>query len=150
MLYSKLQADLIDAMKSGDAAKRDLLRMLQSNLKNLVINQKLELNDEVVIRQLRKEIKSRQDSITAFESANRHELVAKEAAEIALIEPYLPAEIDDSLVQARIKELISEHQLSGPSSLGRLIGLLKQEYGEGVNPARLAELAKTALSIEQT
>ncbi len=149
MLYSKLQADLIAAMKSGDTAKRDLLRMLQSNLKNLVINQNLELTDEVVIRQLRKEIKSRQDSIAAFKAANRDELAANEEAEIALIEPYLPAEIDDAKLQTRINELISEHQLAGVSALGKLIGLLKQEYGESVNPARLASLAKTALGLEQ-
>lgn len=125
MLKEQIIADLKNAMKTGDAARRDVLRMLDSAIKNVEIEKKKRetgLSEEEILEVIARSVKQRQDSIRQFEEGGRQDLAEKEKAELEFILPYLPAQLSQEEVEAVVKNVIAELGLSAPSDLGKVMG----------------------------
>ncbi len=128
-LSDQLRNDLTQALKDKDAQKAQVLRMVVSSIKNEQINQKKDsLEDKEILVVLQKEAKKRKDSIEAYEKGGRPELAASEKEELELIANYLPAQLSEEDVRAKVKEIISKAETTdfGPL-MGQVMGQLKDQ-----------------------
>ena len=107
-LKDTIVSDLTEAMKAKDAARLSTLRMVKANLMNRQIDKGGELTDDEVIKALQSLVKQRRDSVEQYEKAGRDELAAKEKAEIAVIENYLPQSASAADIEAAVAAAITE------------------------------------------
>jgi uncharacterized protein len=107
-LKDQLMNDLKDAMRSGDALRRETIRMARSAVKNAEINRMGELDDAGVQDVLRKEIKQRRESAEEYTKGKRPELAEKELAEVALLEAYLPQQMSPEEIETEVRGIIAE------------------------------------------
>ena len=105
MLTDKLKLDLTDATKSGDAVRRDTLRLLLSAMNYKQIDLQHDLSDEEVLAVINSEAKKRRESILAYETNNRPELAVSEKAELLVLESYLPKQLSEEEIRAEIATL---------------------------------------------
>ncbi|MEM7307100.1 MAG: GatB/YqeY domain-containing protein [Planctomycetota bacterium] len=130
-LQERIQSDLKDAMRSGDTETRDTLRMTVAALKNKRIELGREPDETEALQVLQKAVKTRQDSATQYDDANRPELAAKERAEIGVLERYLPAKKSDDEVEAIVAAAIEESGASSKADLGRVMkAVMAKHRGE--------------------
>lgn len=125
MLKQQILDDLKTAMKAGDTARRDVLRMLDSMVKNVEIEKKKRetgLSDDEVRDVVTKAVKQRKDAALQFESGNRTDLAEKEKAEIEILSVYLPAQLDEKIVREIILGVISELGVTDVSAMGKVMG----------------------------
>ncbi len=120
-MNEKISLDLKDAMKSGDKFKLSVLRMLKSALQLESISKKHELTDEEVMTVLKKQVKTRKDSITEFEKYNKTEEIEKLNQEIEILNTYLPAEMTEEEVNKIIDEVFNELNPTGMKDMGRIM-----------------------------
>src|SRR5436305_1671433 len=113
-LRAQLQADLKDAMRARDEVLRETIRYLNAALKNAEIAALRPLSDDEANTVLIGQIKQRRDSIDQFKAAGRHDLVAKEEAELAVLQVYLPPPPDEREVAAAIEEAMKDTGATGP------------------------------------
>lgn len=124
-LYETIHGDLKDAMKAGDATRRDTIRLLESALKNEAIEKRkpvMELADEEVVAVLRKLAKQRRESAESYRAGGREDLAVKEDAELALISGYLPTAMSESDIRALVAEAKAETGASSKADFGKLMG----------------------------
>ncbi|MEX0787091.1 MAG: GatB/YqeY domain-containing protein [Dehalococcoidia bacterium] len=126
-LKQQLTDHLKDALRAGDAPRRDTLRLLLSSLHNAEIEAGDELDDAAVLGVLAKEAKQRRESIEEFKKAARQELVDREEAELALIAAYLPEQLTREEIVAAARTIIEETGASGPQDLGKVMPALMQQ-----------------------
>jgi uncharacterized protein YqeY len=144
-LKEQLNADLRDAMRSGDEMRKTTLRLLLSAIRNAEIPpemteaeaatasaQREELDDAAVQEIIRRQVKQRRDSIDAYTKANRPDLVAREEAEAGVLTAYLPAQMSREEIAAVAREVIARLGASGPADKGKVM------------PAVIAELKDRA------
>ena len=105
-LESKIKEDLKEAMRKGDSVTRDVLRMLTSDIKNEAMKVRKELEDKDVLGVVRKNIKSRKDSIEQFVNGGREDLADKEREELAILEKYQPEQMSEDEVRSAVKKAI--------------------------------------------
>jgi uncharacterized protein YqeY len=107
-LKQKLTDDLKQAMKGGDTVKRSVIRLVMAAIKNAEIAKQKSLEDGDILGVIAKEIRQRQESIEAFKSGNRADLVAQEEAEMAILEGYMPAQMSREEIIAEARKVIAE------------------------------------------
>jgi uncharacterized protein YqeY len=107
-LKQKLTDDLKQAMKGGDTVKRSVIRLVMAAIKNAEIAKQKALEDGDILGIIAKEIRQRQESIEAFKSGNRADLAAKEEAEKAILEAYMPAQLSREEIVAEARKVIAE------------------------------------------
>ena len=120
----RLDADLKDAMRAKDAAKLGVLRMLKSALKYAVIEKsgaEGELDDAATTQVIRKQVKQRQDSIESFEKGGRPELVAKEKAELEILNSYLPQSLGIEELAKLVRDTIAEVGATSKAQMGAVM-----------------------------
>jgi uncharacterized protein YqeY len=122
-LRDKINEDLTAAMKSKDSLRLSVLRMMKTAIKNREIELRAELEDAQSIQVLSTLIKQRRDSVEQFTSGGRPELADKEAAEIKIIEAYLPAAVSDDEIERVVDEVVRETGAASPKDIG---GVMKQ------------------------
>lgn len=105
-LESKIKEDLKEAMRKGDSVTRDVLRMLTSDIKNEAMKVRKELEDKDVLCVVRKNIKSRKDSIEQFVNGGREDLADKEREELAILEKYQPEQMSEDEIRSAVKKAI--------------------------------------------
>jgi uncharacterized protein len=121
-LEDAIGQDYIAAMKSRDTLRSSTLSFLRAQVKNLKIDKKVEqVADEDVIAIIKKQIKQRQESITQFEKGARPDLAEKEKAELAILQPYLPAEMSIEAINALVEEVIKSTGASSIKDMGRVM-----------------------------
>lgn len=146
MLHEQLNKDYVTAMKARDTVKSATLNFLRAQIKNVVIDKKVEiLDDESVITVIKKQIKQRQDSIEQFDKAGRQELVEKEKAEMAILKSYLPAELTEEELKAMVKDAIKEVQASSVKDMGRVIKAVQEKTKGSADNRVVSEIVKAAL-----
>ena len=123
-LRERLQADTTAAMRSGDALRRDVLRMAQNTMYNIEKAKKVTLSEDEVLGVLTREVKTRRESVEAFRSGGREDLASKEEAEIAILAGYLPEQLDDTAIEALVAEAIAATGASSARDLGKVMGWL--------------------------
>jgi uncharacterized protein YqeY len=124
-IKEKIQSDLKAAMKAGETEKRDVIRMLDSSIKNAEIEKgKREegLNDEEVIELVSRAIKQRKDSISQYEQGGRDDLAKKEEGEVEYLSVYLPEQLSEEDLKSVINDVISETGASSKADMGRVMG----------------------------
>jgi uncharacterized protein YqeY len=136
------------AMKAHDAPRVSTLRMILARLKDLDIAARpaAEISDDAVTAALRGMVKSRRESVDLYRQGNRPELVAKEEAEIAVIEGFLPQQMDPAAVAAAVDAAIAETGATGPKDMGRVMAALKAKHAASLDMARATPLVKARLA----
>lgn len=140
-LQERIVSDLTAAMKAKEAERLSALRMVKANLMNRQIEKGSELTDDEVTKALHTLVKQRRDSIEQYEKAGRTELAEKEAAEIAVIEKYLPQAASDSEIRAAVDVAVAETGATSIKDIGRVMKAAmanlagKMADGKAVNEA---------------
>jgi uncharacterized protein YqeY len=150
MLREKFNEALKDAMRAKDARKVGTLRLINAALKDKDIEArglgKAPLNDEEVLALLQKMIKQRNDSIEAYEKAGRADLVAQEQEEKAIIEAYLPQQMDLEEVKAAVKVVIASTGAASVKDMGKVMGELKAKFAGKMDFSKANGVVKELLS----
>lgn len=120
-LLQTIEAQMKDAMRAHDSARLGTLRLIKAALVNKAVEKGRELDDAEGQQVLRSLVKQRHDSIEAFEKGNRPDLVAKERAELAVLESYLPPPVDVAEVERAVAEAIAATGASSPKDLGKVM-----------------------------
>jgi len=123
-ILNDINNDLKEAMRSKEELKLSTLRMITAALKNkkIELGNKNELTDEEAAGVLKTEVKKRRDSASVYETGNRNDLAEKEKAEIAILEKYMPAMMDEAEVEKIAKDVIASLGETGPKDFGKIMG----------------------------
>ncbi|HKU90267.1 MAG TPA: GatB/YqeY domain-containing protein [Steroidobacteraceae bacterium] len=124
-LKERISEDMKTAMRSGEKDRLAVIRLLQAAIKQREVDERITLDDAQVTSVLEKMIKQRKESVVAFEKGGRADLVAKENAEIAVLQPYLPAQLSDAELDALIAEAISSTGAASIKDMGKVMGVVK-------------------------
>jgi uncharacterized protein YqeY len=124
-LKERITEDMKTAMRSGEKDRLAVIRLLQAAIKQREVDERIMLDDAQVTSVLEKMIKQRKESIVAFEKGNRADLVAKETSEIAVLQPYLPAQLSDAELDALISEAIASTGAASIKDMGKVMGIVK-------------------------
>jgi uncharacterized protein YqeY len=150
MIRDDIKTALVTAMKSGDKAATGTLRLIQSALKNRDIELRTGTapadDDQLVTEVLQKMIKQRRESVELYRKGNREELAATEEAEIAVIERFLPQQLNEDEAKAAIQAIIAETGASSMKDMGRVMALVKERHATSIEPARASGLVRSALA----
>jgi uncharacterized protein YqeY len=119
-----MQSDITAAMRSGDALRRDTLRMAESAVYNAEKRDRRTYSDDEVAAVLAREVKTRRESVEAFRKGAREDLAAKEEAEIAILSGFLPEQLSEAEVAALVAEAIAATDATTPKDLGKVMGWL--------------------------
>ena len=150
MIRDDIKAALVTAMKSGDKAGTQTLRMVSSAIKNRDIELRTASgggdDDAMVTEVLQKMIKQRRESVALYRQGGREELAATEEAEIAVIERFLPAQLSDEEARAAIAGIVAETGANSMKDMGKVMAAVKDRLGTSIEPARASGLVKAALA----
>lgn len=133
-------------MRSGDALRRDVLRMAQNAVYAVEKREKRTPTDDDVAAILTREVKTRRESVEAFRKGGREELAAKEEAEIAILTEYLPEQLDDDAIRGLIDEAIAATGATSARDLGKVMGWLSPRTRGRADGRRVSELVAQALA----
>lgn len=146
MLFDTINKDYIGAMKAKDKVKSGTLNFLRAQLKNQVIEKRVDkLEDADVITIIKKQIKQRQDSISQYEQAGRTDLVDQEKAEFDVLKAYLPEELSTDQVQKIIDEVIQETGANSMKDMGSVMKAVQAKTAGNADNKVVSELVKAAL-----
>ena len=155
MIRDDIKAALITAMKGGDKAGTATLRLVQSAIKNRDIEARAPQSrdgvapaddDTLVVEVLQKMVKQRRESIEMFVKGARQELADNEAAEIAVIEAFLPTQMDEATTAAAIEAIKAELGASGMKDMGRVMAELKARHATTLDMSKASAAVKAALT----
>lgn len=142
----RISEDLKAAMKGKDADRLSTLRMVKTALKNREIDKMEALTDEESIKVLQSLVKQRRDSIEQYQQAGRIQLAEKEAAEIKVIEEYLPAALDEAAIARVVEETISETGASSMKEMGAVMkAVMAKLAGQTVDGKAVNQIVKSKL-----
>ena len=150
-MLEQLRTDLNTAMKDRDQLKTSTIRMVLSAVQvaSVAGDEAAELTDAEVTAVLRSEAKRRNEAAELYENAGRAEQAASERNELAVIEAYLPAAMDDATLQGIVDEEIAaarEAGAEGPKAMGQVIKAVKDRVGDGADGGRIAGVVKASLA----
>lgn len=149
-LKEQLRADLTSAMKSRDELTRDTLRMTLAAVMTAEVSGSAahELSDEDVLAVIRREVNKRNESAETYSAAGRQELADRELAEAAVLDSYLPSQLDDDVVRALVAAAIESSGARGPRDMGKVMGPARHSAGAQVDGKRLAaEVSRQLTSL---
>jgi hypothetical protein len=145
-LQDKIQADLSEAMRSKDALRLSVLRMMKAAVKYKEIEKMKDLDQGEVIAVLNTLVKQRKDSIEQFRKGGREELARKEESEIKVIEEYLPAAASEDEIRGAIEEAVRETGASSVKDMGKVMkAALARLAGKGADGSRVSQMVKERL-----
>ena len=145
-LRDRIQSDVATAMRSGDALRRDVLRMTQSAAYNLEKRERRTLSDDDYAAVLSKEVKTRRESVEAFRKGAREDLAAKEEAEIAILSEYLPQQLTEDEIGALVDEAVAATGATSARDMGKVMGWLSPKTRGRADGKRVSELVARALA----
>ena len=150
MIRDDIKAALITAMKAKETATVGTIRLIQAAIKNRDIEARTgasPADDDVLVSEvLQKMVKQRRESIAMFESGGRPELAAAEAAELVVIEGFLPRQMDEAESAAAIAALVAEAGATSVKDMGRVMALVKERLAGQIDMSRASAQVKAALS----
>ena len=150
MIRDDIKSALVTAMKSGDKEGTAAIRLIQAAIKNRDIELrtgKAPDDDDVLVSEvLQKMVKQRRESIALYEQGNRPELAAAEAAEVAVIERFLPKMMDEAETAAAIDAIKAEIGATSVKDMGRVMAELKTRHAGKLDMSKASALVKAALS----
>lgn len=144
-LLEKLTQDLVDGQKARDSIRVATLRFLISGINNAKIAKGRDLNDQEVEQEIAKEAKRHTESILAYETAGRDDLVTKEKKELEIIQSYLPEPLSDGEIENYVKEAIAALGAKSIADMGNVIKSVMSSAGPKADGAKVAQIAKRIL-----
>ena len=145
-LRERLHDDTTAAMRSGDALRRDVLRMAQNAIYNLEKAKKVTLTEDEVIGVLAKEVKTRRESVEAFRNGGREDLASKEEAEIAILQDYLPQALSEDEVRVLVDEAVVATGAASARDMGKVMGWLSPKIRGRADGKLVSGLVAQALA----
>jgi uncharacterized protein YqeY len=145
-LKQQIAEDMKDAMRKGEAKRRDAIRLLQAAIKQREVDERIALDDAAIIAVIEKMLKQRRDSIAQYESANRHDLAEAEKYEVGVLQAYMPQPLSESEVKAAVSNAIESIGANGQQDIGRVMAVLKAELSGRADMGKVSSLVKMKLS----
>lgn len=145
-IKDRLVADMKDSMRSGNKDRLATIRLILAAVKQVEVDQRIELQDADLLVILDKMGKQRRDSIEQFEKADRKDLIAIEQAELAIISEFLPAALSEQEISDLINEAITQTKASSMKDMGAVMGVLKPQLQGRADMAAVSKLIKSTLS----
>jgi len=146
LLKDQITEDMKTAMRARDSERLGTIRLLLAACKQKEVDERVVLDDVLVIAIIDKMIKQRKDSIEAFTKAARQDIADKEAQEITVLTAYLPARLSADEVLAVVKAIVAEHSASGPGDMGKVMGAAKAKLAGKADMGHVSSAVKTALA----
>ncbi len=148
-LRTRFMEEMKASMKAGDAPRTSTIRMVMARLKDTDIASRPtgvdKVPDEQIIAMLRSMVKSRRESVEMYTQGNRPELAAKEEAEIAVIETFLPQQMDDAAMQAAVDAAVAEAGATSIKEMGKVMAVLKAKYAATLDMGKAGPMVKARL-----
>lgn len=144
-LKERITGDMTAAMKAKDAARLSTLRMVKAAVQNREIEKGSELSDEETTKALQSLVKQRRDSVEQYERAGREELAARERAEIAVIEEYLPRAATPEEIERAVAEAIAETGASSMKEMGAVMKAAQARLGGAADGRAVSEVVRRRL-----
>ena len=145
-LKDRITEDMKTAMRAKDAARLLTIRGLLAACKQCEVDERIVLDDVAVIAIIDKLVKQRKDSISQFTAGNRQDLVDKEAAELRVLEAYLPQRLGADEVAAEVAKVVAELGASGPGDMGKVMGAVKTRLAGKADMGLVSAAVKQALA----
>ena len=145
-LKDQITEDMKTAMRAKDSERLGTIRLLLAACKQKEVDERVVLDDAQVIAIIDKMIKQRKDSIEAFVKAERQELADKEAAEMKVLQAYLPQRMSADEVLAEVKAIVAELGASGPGDMGKVMGAVKTKLAGKAEMGTVSAAVKAALA----
>ena len=145
-LKEKITVDMQDAMRSKDSEKLNAIRLLQSSIKQKEVDDRVEIDDTMILNIIEKMLKQRRDSIEAFKKANRNDLVAKEEFEVKLLQTYMPEPLSSEDVEKEIDCAIKAADAKSMKDMGTVMSAVKLKVSGRANMAEVSQKIKEKLT----
>ena len=145
-LKEQITDDMKAAMRAKEAGKLGTIRLLTAAMKQKEVDERVELDDGMILAIIEKMIKQRKDSIQQFEAGGRQDLADIEKAELAVLSTYMPAALSDEEVQAAVTAAVAETGAAGPQDMRKVIDVLKVKLAGRADMGKVSGLVKAALS----
>ena len=145
-LATRLKTEVVTAMKAKDKDRLGVLRMLQAAVKQVEVDERRELSDTDVVKILTSYARKVKDQLAGAESSGRPEAVAQAQAELAIVQEFLPAEMDDAALEKAVKEAIAESGAAGPQDMGKVMKAVMPKTAGRADGSRVSALVKKLLA----
>ena len=145
-LREQITAEMKEAMRARDTARLEAVRLLRAAIQRREVDEQIELTDDEVLSVIQKMIKQGRDSIEQFEKGDRHDLVEKEMAMVAVLEPYLPDALSDEDLAALIAEALTHTNAESMRDMGQVMGWLKPKLQGKADMAAVSAVVREKLN----
>ncbi|MDA9299964.1 GatB/YqeY domain-containing protein [bacterium] len=145
-LKEKITLDMQDAMRSKDSEKLNAIRLLQSSIKQKEVDDRVEIDDTMILNIIEKMLKQRRDSIQAFKKANRNDLVEKEEFEVRILQAYMPEPLSLEDVEKEIDTAIKAIDANSMKDMGLVMNAVKLKVSGRANMAEVSQKIKEKLT----
>jgi uncharacterized protein YqeY len=145
-LKDQITEDMKTAMRAKDSERLGTIRLLLAALKQKEVDERVELDDAMVVAIVDKLVKQRKDSVAAFTQGGRTDLADKEAAEIKVLEVYLPQRMSAEEITAEVKAIVAELGAKGPGDMGKVMGAVKTRLAGKADMGLVSAAVKSALA----
>jgi uncharacterized protein YqeY len=145
-LKDQITEDMKTAMRAKDAERLGTIRLLLAALKQKEVVERIELDDAMVVAIVDKLVKQRKDSVAAFTQGGRTDLADKEAAEIKVLEVYLPQRMSADEVAVEVRAIVAELGAKGPGDMGKVMGAVKARLAGKADMGQVSAAVKAALA----
>ncbi|MBB4220782.1 GatB/YqeY domain-containing protein [Variovorax sp. 375MFSha3.1] len=145
-IKEQITEDMKTAMRAKDSERLATIRLLLAAMKQKEVDERVELDDTMVVAIVDKMVKQRKDSIAAFTTGGRTDLADKEAAEIKVLEVYLPQRMGADEVAAEVKAIVAELGAKGPGDMGKVMGVVKTRLAGKADMGQVSAAVKAALT----
>lgn len=145
-LKAKLTEDMKTAMRAKEKARLNTVRSILAAIKQKEVDTREEQSDEDVLAILTKQAKQRKESISQYDKAARDDLSAIEKEELAIIETYMPKQMDEAEVKVIVADVISQTGATGPKEMGKVMGQLTAKLKGKADMSQVSQLVKAALA----
>lgn len=146
-LKERLQADMKSAMKSGEKDRLGVIRLVMAAIKQREVDERIQLDDDQIVAVLDKMVKQRRESIAQYQSGGRADLAAVEAAEIEVIQAYLPQALSEAEIDDLIRAAIAETSAVGIAGMGKVMAVLKPKTQGRADMSAVSMRVKALLGV---
>jgi len=146
LLTDRIKEDMKTSMKGGNKARLGVIRLILAAIKQVEVDERIQLDNDRVIRVLDKMLKQRRESIRQFADASRHDLVAIEEAEVLVIQDFLPQSLGEEEIDAMVSDAVVESGAESVKDMGKVMGLLKAKMQGRADMSVVSAKIKAALA----
>lgn len=145
-IKAHISEQLKDAMRARDKQRLDVLRLISAAIKQIEVDERIEVDDARMLQILDKMAKQRKESIAQYTKASRQDLVDQEAFELTVISAFLPEQLSDEEIDTLVKKAIAETNAAVMADMGKVMALLKPKLQGRADMAKVSQLIKSALN----